>query len=317
MQNQLYPKGGRLAAGEVGNEDNAGVINVPNTEIPPVISSSPHPDMAQVHEVKINGEVQKMTVEQLIAATQKGGAADENFRKASDLTKENASAINLQEDFNTIMGADDDAAEDAFRRIGEEMGVPQDEIDRITDETFGEEEEEGDPIDAYDDEISTRRTQREPVNEGPIDYSRLAPDVQRALRMVENNRIKEIVQTAIDSDEVVSYNMKLHDVKGQAAIRAYVDEKIRGRLDAFGGDFGDGNRILAEILPEVRDHLQALGTPKSRGPLGLGQSPGGGDMEVYPKKRPDHVSSTEGDAFEQNILETIAYEQVKAEQGNS
>ncbi len=107
--------------------------------------------------------------------------------------------------------------------------------------------------------------------------------------------------------------MSAQTPEGKKAIRRFVDEKIGGRLDQYGGDFGDGTRILAEVLPEVREHLQALGTPGKRTNAGLGHAPGGGDTEIYPKQKPDHVPSTDGDRFDQNVLETIAYHQAQGE----
>jgi hypothetical protein len=103
------------------------------------------------------------------------------------------------------------------------------------------------------------------------------------LREAERTRIEGIVGGALDKDEDIRYNMEAHSPEGRAAIRRFVDEKIRGRLDSdvYRGQFGDGTRILSEVIPEIRDHLKALGTPGKRTTTGLGQAPGGGDTEVY------------------------------------
>ena len=44
----------------------------------------------------------------------------------------------------------------------------------------------------------------------------------------------------------------------ESAIRDYVDEKIRGRLDSFAGDFGDGSRILAASEKENISFTESL-----------------------------------------------------------
>lgn len=313
MRNEIYPTGGRLSAAEVGKEDDAGLINIPNSAVHPDQKNAGMPNMAQVHKVKINGNEKEVTTQQLIDMAQKAESADEKFQAAAALSRENADAINMQADVKALF---EDGDMDAFRRLGLKMGVDPADVERITQETFNSEESDEDVIETYEKELRENPASK-PQKTGPIDYSQLSPDIQRALRTVETDRIEKIVTAALDNDEVVTYNMEQYDATGQAAIRAFVDDKVRGRLDAFGGDFGDGSRILADILPEVRDHLQALGRPRQTGPMGLGHAPGGGDMEVYPKTKPEHVSSTEGEAFEQNILETLAWEQAKAERNSS
>jgi hypothetical protein len=256
-----------------------------------------------------------VTTEQLIERAQKGQAAEERFQAAAKEAKENAAAIASHEDLRAVIMEGDI---DALRRIGVAHGIPEDEIERIAARSMGgEKESDENVVEQYDREIQGQGTRSREGEPGPVSYDRLAPDIQRALRNVEQGRMEKIVREAIDSDKDLAYNIGRHSTEGQSAIRAMVDEKIRGRLASYGGDFGDGTHILAEILPEVKAHLQALGIPGARGPVGLGQSPGGGDTEVYPRKKPDHVSSQEGDAFEQNILETLAYHQSKAEEGRS
>jgi len=312
MRNDPYPTGGRLAANE--EEHDAGLVNIPATEQTPAQFNTPNPNMSQVHDIKVNNETRQVTTAQLIEMAQKGQAAEQRFQEAASLRKENAEAITLREDLKSVF---DDGDADAFRRLGASMGVPLDQVEEITQRTFGEDnDDDGDVVESYERELESRNpSASHPAAPSVIDYSHLSPDVQRALREVETRRIEKIVNTALDSDEVVRYNMDRYDDKGQNAIRQFVDEKIRGRLDAHGGDFGDGTRILAEILPEIRDHLQALGTPNARNSMSLGNAPGGSNADVYPTKKPDHVSSQSGDAFEQNILETMMFHQRNAESG--
>jgi hypothetical protein len=266
--------------------------------------------------VVVNGKKESWTMDKLVSEAQTGAAGREKFQEAAEIRKENAKALAIHEDLEMVFK---DGDVDAFRRIGAQMGVPGDQVEEIAKKTFGtKDDEDEDVVNTYfeeSDKADKRDTRSRDT--GPVDYSRLTPDVQRVLRGAEKTRIDGIVQNALDKDEFIAYNMNAQTPEGRAAIRHYVDEKIRGRLDSFNGDFGDGIRILAEVLPEIRGHLQALGTPGKRTPTGLGHAPGGGDTEVYPTKLPDHVPSTEGDAFEQNILETMAYHQTQAERGKS
>ena len=145
------------------------------------------------------------------------------------------------------------------------------------------------------------------------------PDLDETLQTVvvdvEQRRVDKIIQNALDSDEVLAYYMKSYDDKGQQAIRDMIDEKVRGRLDASDGSFGDGTRILQEIVPEVKKTLEAIGTPNRLTPqMGFGPSPGGQGANIYPTKQPDHVSSTEA-GFEEHIAETLQHNLFKATQG--
>lgn len=297
--------------------DDTGLINIPNDQVPNALLNAPHPDQVRTYPVVVNGRQENWTLEKLTAEAQTGAAGREAFQEAAATRKENAKAISIQEDLEMVFK---DGDIDAFRRLGAQYGVPGDEVEAIAQRTFNpgndDDDEDEDVVGEYfDEKDSNQKTRSRSQTDEKIDYSKLSPDVQRVLREAEKTRIDTIVKNALDKDEIIAYNMDAQSPEGKLAIRAYVDEKIRGRLDSFAGDFGDGTRILAEVLPEIKTHLQALGTPGKRTHTGLGQAPGGGDTEVYPTKLPDHVSSTEGDAFEQNILETLNYHQHQAERG--
>ncbi len=315
MPNPTNPADGRSTPGA---DDDSGTIQIPNDQVHPSLAAAPHPNQIATHAVVINGKQEQWTMEKLIAEAQTGAAGREKFEEAAAMRKENNKAVALQEDLELVFNEGDI---DAFRRLGASMGVPGDEVEEVAQKTFGEgseDDEDEDVVNSYFEESSQNADKGTRSREtGPVDYSRLSPDIQRVLRGAEKVRIDEIVQSALDKDEKIAYNMEAHTPEGRVAIRRFVDEKISGRLTSFGGDFGDGTRILAEVLPEIREHLQALGIPGQRTHTGLGQAPGGGDTEVHPKQLPDHVPSTEGDAFEQNVLETMAYHQSQAERGKS
>jgi len=298
-----------------GASDDSGLIQIPSSQVHPALANSPHPDQSRTFNVQVNGRTEQWGIDKLIAEAQQGAAGREKFQEAAEIRREASKAMALKEDMEMVF---QDGDVDAFRRLGAAMGVSGNEVERIAQQTFSDDDDDDDDDDAvesYNRQVQQGRNKVTQQDTGPVDYGRLSPDLQRVLRESERARIDGIVNLALDKDEIIGYNMKAHSPEGRAAIRGFVDEKIRGRLDQYGGDFGDGTRILAEILPEIRGHLQALGTPGSRTHAGLGHAPGGGDTEVYPKKMPDHVPSTDGDNFEQNILETMAYHQVQAERG--
>lgn len=294
-------------------------VNIPAGDVHPALANAPHPDQTRTYPVVVNGRAENWTLEKLTVEAQTGAAGREAFQQAAGVRKESAKALAVQEDLEEWFK---EGSIDAFRRLGAQYGVSGDEVEEIAkkisnlDQEGGDgEDDDGNVVNSYLKEQAEVEGKTRSRQDGPVDYSKLSPDVQRVLREAEKVRIDGIVKTALDKDEVIAYNIDAQTPEGAEAIRDYVSEKIRGRLNSFNGDFGDGTRILAEVLPEVRTHLQALGTPGKRTHTGLGHAPGGGDTEVYPTKLPDHVSSTEGEAFEQNVLETMAFHQAQAERG--
>lgn len=291
-------------------------INIPQDQVPQLLANAPHPDQTKTYPVVINGRTEQWNLEKLTAEAQTGAAGREAFQDAATQRKENSRAIAIEEDMSLVF---QDQDIDAFRRIAAQYKVPGDEAERIAQSTFGaegaEEDDDENVVNSYlNEEVATRSRSQTPEKVG---YSELAPDLQVVMKEAEKVRIDGIVQSALDKDETIAYNMEAQTPEGKRAIRDYVNEKIRGRLDSYAGNFGDGTQILAEVLPEIKAHLQALGTPGQRTRTGLGQAPGGGDTEVYPTKLPDHVPSTEGDAFEQNILEQLSFHQSQIERGKS
>jgi len=292
------PDGGKTT--ESTRDD--GVIDIPVGSVPTELANAPHPDEKTLHTLKRGDEEIQVTTEELVRRAQKGWNADATTQSAKELQKSAAAALAIQEDLEAAKEGD----RDAFCRIGVSMGLPADMVEEVARQTF-EAGEDGETIDSYLD--NSRGPSKGSERRGPIDVSQLSPDVQRALYIVEENRMRGIIDSALDNDQEIAYNMKERSPEGQAAIRKFVAEKIQGRLGANGGDFGDGTRILSEVIPEVRDHLKALGTPGQRTQTGLGTSPYSSAGGVYPTKQPDHVPSTAGDDFEQHILDTLRYHQ--------
>ncbi len=304
-------QGGEGRPGTPGAEDDSTTLQIPASQVPEALANSPHPDQVKMYSVKINGVEEQWPIEKLVSEAQQAVAGRRRFEEAATIQKDAASAIALKEDLHAAL-TDQDA--DAFRRVGASFGINGTETEEMIQRMWGDNQDEN-VVEQYFDESNNNanRATRFQDNE-PVDYSRLTPDLQRALRGVESSRIEKIVDNALDNDKTIAYNMETYTPEGRVAIRRYVNEKIRGRLDTFDGDFGDGTRILAEVLPEIREHLQALGTPGQQTRTGLGQAPGGGGVEVHPTSLPDHVPSTD-EEFDQHVLETLNFHQSQAERG--
>ena len=284
-----------------------GALEVPINAIPDALRNAPHPSQTQLHTLRRGDETIQVTTEQLIEKAQKGWNADMVTQQARESQKAAERALAIQDDLEQVIKEGD---VDAFRRMGAAMGISGNEVEEAAVSIWGnraEDEEEEEPV-------QTRRTTQRETGPLKVNFTQLPADVQRILLGAEKQRIDGIIQEALDKSEKVSYNMEQYDEKGRKAIRSLVEEKVRGRLAATNGDFGDGSHILREVLPEVEAILESLGSPRRQTPaLGMGLAPGGGDIEVYPKKQPDHVPSSHG-SFEQHSLETLAFNQRQSEQ---
>ncbi len=308
---------------------NESVTNIPATNVPPGMAMNPGP----AHEragatLNVHGQKVPLSYEQLVTAAQKGLAADANFQAASETSRKAASAIEFQEDMRLVAESGD---ADAFRRAGASLGIPGDKVEesiRLIDEQYGDGDGTPDENRVFDGDTSRRGQGRTPeqwaqelaqvkssLENRQIGFEQVSPDLQTALIHVEQERISRIVEKSLDSDDVLRYYIANYDEKGKDAIRGMIDDKIRGRLDAADGQFGDGKQIMQEIIPEVRALVEAIGTPERSTPqMGLGPAPGSQGPAVYPTKPPDHVSSTDA-GFEEHIVEALAHNIHKASTG--
>ena len=311
------------------------VQNIPASAVPPQLANAPHPYQNQTTEIIVDGQKQVVTHDQLVTLAQKGVASDNRFQEASSKSKEADAAINFKADMDLLAETGDISA---FRRAGAAMGLSGDEVEEAARVVY-ESNEEPSPGSEGFDENSLYTNNGPPPGQATgvgqqiaaltamvqklqgqasgkqTGFGDLSEDLQTVIGDAEQIRVDKIIQNVLDSDDVLSYYMGSYDKKGQSAIRSMIDDKVRGRLDASDGKFGDGTRIMREIVPEVREHLEALGTPNRSTPqMGLGPAPGGqSGADIYPRKQPDHIPSTEA-GFEEHIGETLAHNLFKAQQ---
>lgn len=315
------------------------VVNIPASAVPPQMANAPHPYEQQFTEIVVDGQKQTVDHAKLVELAQKGVSADSRFQEAAAKSKEADEAIRWKADME-LVGETGDIG--AFRRAGAAMGLSDEEIEDAARMVYETADGASSPGEKGPDE-NTRYELAEGIAAPPVGkvtvgqklamleaeliktkaqvenrttkFGDLDEALQTAIVDVEQARVNKIIQIALDSDQVVSYYYSSYDDKGQKAIRGMIDEKVRGRLDASDGKFGDGAQILREVIPEVRETLEALGTPNRLTPqMGLGPAPGSQEASIYPTKPPDHVSSTEA-GFDEHVTETLQHNLFKANQG--
>jgi len=289
--------------------------------------SSPQPSTAdrmtgtvppQTFTLKVNGVSKTYDWDGLVRAAQKGEAADERFREASEIMNSAKAALAFKEDLKAVTEGD----VDAFRRAAASLGLNEQEVESaVARYNWGEEEvDEDDDEDVLEEYL--RGGQAGPQRGGgeprSVSYADLSPDVQRALQRVERRYIETVIDEALDSDEDLRYNMRTLTDDGRGVVKDLVMKGIQGRLNAMAEsdrdvDFGDGKAILREVLPEVKKVVKSLVPRQTHGPISMGPSPDGGT--VHPTKKPEYVSSLHGDdSWTQNIIEEMEWYMNQADQ---
>jgi hypothetical protein len=302
------------------------------------MATAPHPYEQQLTKIVVDGNEQMVDHAKLVELAQKGVSSGSRFQEAAAKSKEAEEAIKFKADMD-LLGETGDVS--AFRRAGSAMGLSDEEIEdaaRMVYEQTGE--PPSSPSEPVLDENTTYQQQQQVQQGGKVTvgqklamleaelmktkaqldnrttgFGDLSKGLQTAIVDVEQARVDKIIQKALDLDQVTAYYYNSYGEKGQKAIRSMIDEKVRGRLDASDGEFGDGAQILREVIPEVRTTLEALGTPNRTTPqVGLGPAPGSQGADIYPTKMPDHVSSTEA-GFEEHVAQVLQHNQFAANQG--
>jgi hypothetical protein len=300
-------------------QDVSEALSVPASAVPHVLREAEVPKRA--FTIKVYGEEKRISEDELVKLAQKGAAADHKFQEVAAQLKEAGRDKAIVEDLRKMMENGD---MEAFRRVGAAFNIPGNQVEETAEsikdyleivQSDGEEDDEADPTQDVGAQTALARrltdleTALKQISTGEVKYGKLAPDVQRALRIVESERIDKNIRAALDKDETISYYMKVFDESGQQAVRKLVDTLVKTKLKAAGGDFGDdGAEIFKDVLPLVRETVEGVAkAQRAIPPMGFGPSPGGGnDVDVYPRKKPQYVPSGKP-GFEQNILDEMAY----------
>lgn len=269
---------------------------------------------------------------------QKGVAADTKFQEAADTAKGAEAAVAMQKAFNSLL---QDGDLEALQAIGQQYGIPKGEIDTIIQEARDSQAISEMPDFTTHEKsglVSNDPTKRQGQGQGqgqppeiddrivkgfqdvfkalgdikesqakPIDFGSLTDDMKRVVAPLEDSRINGIIEKVLDKDPELGYTMKNSPGNRRAAVLKLVREKCDGRLSQHNGDFGDGTRILSEVLPEIKVFIKNYDTPSdpTTPSMGIGPSPNQSSAGLYPgSKDPDPVSSKDP-AFDRHIGDCI------------
>lgn len=270
------------------------VIKVPDGASPPGMGTGSSP--SKTYEAVVYGKKVELTEADLIREAQKGLAANQRFQEASRMLEEAKAAKSVHEDLHRVLEEGDI---NAFRRVAESMGLDRSQVEEAADIVWqqinGDTEEE-------EEEETPRGRQEAPRK---LSFGDLDEETQEVLVGVAADRINKSIKGALDNDEIIGYYLKQAGDKQRDAIVKMANREVKGRLTASGGNLKNIPGILKEVIPIVKETIEAFGIERSTPQMGLGPAPAGGP-DVYPKQQPKYVSSRDS-GFEQHILETLAF----------
>ena len=263
-------------------------------------------------------ELRGMTQDDVFKAAQKGLKADLFLQESAQEKQRNAVARQFQDDVNLLTETGDPAA---YRRAAATMGIPGDQVESALQEMAAKEagktqvnrpERPAAVPGATGTEGDWRQkldTIQELVEKRKVDVNNLSPDLQELLGELGERRTGEIIEKAIDTDEVLRYHMGVSDDSGQEAIRNMVWAECERHLqnNTTDGRFGDGKAALKTAIPIVKTTLQALRSGPAIPPLSVGAAPGGGGdtFAIPPNTAPQRVriNAPGFDDYVTNVLE--------------
>ena len=248
-----------------------------------------------LHEVVIDGETEKVSLEKLKAKYQKEEAADRKWQESAEKEKKLGASVQFDTDMQTLQKDPND--EGAFRRVADHLGWDKTKIEGAVKlnrqaeirSAFGEDgaeegsEEAGEAGEAPQvnlDAIASKVAEKLfPVMQEKLQVgvSNMDPKTKRAFMTVVNKHLNATLDYAVDNDEVLGTFKKHGNEKQQAAVTRMVQEEAVRRASA-GRDLTD-SAVVKEVLQDVRSRVAELGVSPANKPEpvpGLGASGGSG-----------------------------------------
>ena len=182
-------------------------------------------------------------------------------------------------------------------------------LDAIERET-GADAADGDIDDDADVEIDDSSVSRK----GPVRYSEVEPGMQKAIAAVHNHMMEESVRKALDSDETLSYNMKVLGPKARESVVSILKDQMERQIESEGDAF-DYNwarvaqAAMAKAGPIVAPFFERP-TPKA----GMGPGSGFDNAVARPMKEPERVPAyADGEDYAAYIARKMVYNAQMAE----
>ena len=265
----------------------------------------------ETYEVKVDGEVRQMTLEELKANASKAAGADEKFRNAAQMKEDATRGIEIGKAFDKVNSENVTASD--VRHLAELTGQDADELVRAFNNQGKDDKDD-------------KKDDKKPPLQGPqkkLELKDFPEDVQEILNAAKDKqvedaeiKIKKMVGDEVDKDDFlgkivldapdeqregvkeVVKSMVQRDVRAKILASPYTKEKF-------------GAEMIRNSIQMVRAEVKRLGIPSKSSKKAdrisllnaLGPT-GGLPVEVYSDDKVERVESTDPN-YEDNAVKRL------------
>ena len=285
-------------------------------------------------EITVDGEVQKVTLEQLKADAQKFRSVHPKLQSEYDKLKGALDELKTDyqtseefiKDFRTVVGKENGDVNKAVTKIAGSLGMSKDEFTEFLAKQAGaaplKSKGKGksrkytppdDDDDEDDDDEEYNLSGKKPTRVG---YDQLDPEIRRELEELKSRRLREArefaygqLDSAFDNNEKLRNLMK-ESPKVEKTLKGLARQALQRRVAYEGAK--PGPRLYADVVDEVISVVDSLGIPKpgEDGPdwhaLGLGPVAETLGEELHQERPPQRESVVSGD-YGKNFKSRLAH----------
>lgn len=212
----------------------------------------------ETYEIKVDGEIKHMTLEEMKELASKAGGADERFREASKLREEAKVGVELKKAFEKINSGEFDESD--VRKLAELTGQDPDEAATI----FKTEKAKAKGT------TSTTPKQKIALEDLPDDIRQIIETAKQDQISAAEREINNIVRSAVDKDEILgkimvdaSEGKTEEERKGlQEAVASMVQRDVRAKILASPHTREKfGTEMIRNSIQTIRAEVKKLGIP--------------------------------------------------------
>jgi len=192
--------------------------------------------------------------------------------------------------------------------------LPVSEVDELLDAIERETGTPDDPDDDDDDDADMAIDDSSVSRKGPVRYSEVEPGMQKAIAAVHNHMMEESVKQALDSDESLSYNMKVLGAKARESVVSILKDQMERQIEAEGDNFDYNWARVAQAALKKAVPIVAPFFERPTPVAGMGPGRGSDSFVAQPAKEPTRVPAyADAEDYAAYIAQKMAFNASAAE----
>jgi len=283
----------------------------------------------QLVEILKDGEVEKLTLDQVKADAQRWRSQGPKIQSKLDklqseyeaLKEQSAGAMEFVGDFEKVLIGGPEGRE-ALGKIAGALGWTEAQLEEaIKGEIVDDASEGGDDV---EEEYAATRTVKKSTTSPPtrLSWDNLDPEIAKLLKSLQQDRYRQIQRDVFEElggyleNEKYLGKLMAGDDRKAGLIRRLGQQALQRRVAMERQ--APGPTTFKEVAQEVRDYLEGFGIqeakdePKSASAFGLGEAEFASlGEELHQEQPPKRVPVTSGD-YRGHILKRLAHKIVKA-----